>query len=334
MTEYVSTTTGLFPLPDWAKDTLSDLKGHQKHDLIDGSEGQAVTEQYEDARREVIDRQAEAGLDRLVEGQLRWDDMLAHPLAVADAVETRGIVRYFDNNNFYREPVVTSNLTPTGDVAAELESAAESVDPSTLQALLPGPYTLSDLATDEHYGDEVTFLEALTDFLVGEVERLPAHETLVLLEPSLVTTPPGDGIDERVSDAIDRIAAATDADVVVYAYWGALEEKVYAHLLDADIDAVGFDFVTEQERSRYNLQEYGGADDIWLGLVDGQNTLLEDPEAVRDRATWVFEQLPVTDFETVYIAPNTETFYLPYGTFEEKLDVLADAAALAEVTVA
>ena len=38
MTEVLATTPGLFPLPDWAKDELSDLKGHQKDDLISGSE--------------------------------------------------------------------------------------------------------------------------------------------------------------------------------------------------------------------------------------------------------------------------------------------------------
>ncbi len=42
MTEYVSTTPGLYPLPDWAKDDLSDLKGHQKHDLISGDEGEEL----------------------------------------------------------------------------------------------------------------------------------------------------------------------------------------------------------------------------------------------------------------------------------------------------
>ncbi len=32
--------------------------------------------------------------------------MLAHPLTVHENVETGGIVRYYDNNNFYREPDV------------------------------------------------------------------------------------------------------------------------------------------------------------------------------------------------------------------------------------
>jgi len=282
----------------------------------------------------VIKVQQEAGLDRIVEGQLRWDDMLAHPLAVADAVETRGIVRYYDNNNFYREPVVQDDLEPTGDIAAELEATAELIDGDDLQAVLPGPYSLADLATDEQYGDDAEFLGAIAEFLEGEVDAFPDHETLFLLEPSLVENAPADGQDERASEAIDRVASATDADVVVQPYWGALEEKVYAHLLDADIDAVGFDFVANQDDNLYNLQEYGAPDDIALGLADGQNTLVEDPRRSASGPEWVEGQLGVTEFETVYLTTNTETFYLPYGKYVEKLEALAEAADLAEVKAA
>ena len=63
MTEVLATTPGLFPLPDRAKDELSDLKGHQKDDLVSGSESGAVVDAYDRARSEVIERQAEAGLE-------------------------------------------------------------------------------------------------------------------------------------------------------------------------------------------------------------------------------------------------------------------------------
>ncbi|MFB6141951.1 MAG: 5-methyltetrahydropteroyltriglutamate--homocysteine methyltransferase [Halorientalis sp.] len=326
MTDVVTTTPGLYPLPDWAKDDLSELKGHQKTDLISGDEGREVEAVYEEARAEVLDRQETAGLDRVVEGQLRWDDMLAHPLAVADAVETRGIVRYYDNNNFYREPVVTDDLSATGDVAAELGAAAELVEEG-LQAVLPGPYSLADLATDEHYGDDAEFLDAVADFLVDELAEFPAVETLFLLEPSLVESPPGDGADERASEAIDRVAAATDADVVAHTYWGGLEEKVYAHLMDAGVDAIGFDFVSDHADSVYNINEYGTTDDVALGVVDGQNTLVEDAETITERIEWVDDQTPGADFETVYATMNTEGFYLPVNRFEAKLDALGAVGA-------
>jgi len=330
MTRVVSTTPGLYPLPDWAKDDLSDLKGHQKENLVDGDEDPQTRDAYRRARTEVIERQQDAGLDRIVEGQLRWDDMLAHPLAVNDSVETRGIVRYYDNNNFYREPVVTGDLDADGDVAAELDAAADLVDEG-LQAVLPGPYSLADLATDEHYGDEAAFLAAVADFLAGEVAGFPDVETLFLLEPSLVEHPPGDGIDERASEAIDAVATATDAEVVLQPYWGALDEKVHAHVLDADVDALGYDLVSDPEATVYNVQEYGTRDDVALGLVDGQNTLVESPETIAERIDWFTEQVPAQDFGTIYATANTELFYLPVNKFEAKLDALG-AVERAEVT--
>ncbi|WP_435358313.1 5-methyltetrahydropteroyltriglutamate--homocysteine methyltransferase [Haloarchaeobius sp. DFWS5] len=332
MTELVSTTPGLFPLPDWAKSELSDLKGHQKHDLISGDEGPEITSVYEQTRAEVVQAQQEAGLDLVGEGQSRWDDMLAHPLTVHDSVETRGIVRYYDNNNFYREPVVQDELTFDGDVAAELDATAELVDDG-LQAVLPGPYSLADLATDEYYGDETAFLHAVADFLAGEAEAFPEVDTLFLLEPSLVENAPGEGLDAEVPEAVTTVADAIDTEVVVFPYWGALEEKVYAHLLDADVDAVGYDFVSDHEQNLYNAQEYGTTDDVALGLLDGQNTLVEEPEAVRDRVDWVFDNLPVTDFETAYVTPNTGLFHLPYAKFEDKVTAVAEAVALADAEV-
>jgi 5-methyltetrahydropteroyltriglutamate--homocysteine methyltransferase len=329
MPDIVATTPGLFPLPDWAKDELSSLKGHQKTDLIHGDEGEDIQDAYARAREEIIETQTEAGLDRIVEGQLRWDDMLAHPLAVHENVETRGIVRYYDNNNFYREPVVTDELTADGDIGAELSATAEHVD-AGIQAVIPGPYSLSDLATDEHYGDEAAFLDGIADFLAGELDDVPDVETLFMLEPSLVEAPPEDGLDERASDAIDSVAAATDADVVVQTYWGSIEEKTYAHLMDADVDAIGFDLVANHDANVYNVQEYGTKDDVALGVVDGQNTRIESPETIRDRIDW-FEQQTNTAYDTVYATTNTELFYLPVNKFEDKIASLANAADVEEV---
>ncbi|MFW5935163.1 MAG: 5-methyltetrahydropteroyltriglutamate--homocysteine methyltransferase [Halolamina sp.] len=335
MTERVATTLGLYPLPDWAKDEFSDLKGHQKADLVDGSEGPEIREAYGRVREELIDDQRAAGLDRVVEGQGRWDDWLAHPLTVHDGVETGGIVRYYDNNNFYRDPRVVDDLAVDGgDVAAELDAATGLLnDDEPLQAVLPGPYTLAQLATDEHYGDEAEFLAAIAEFLAGEIAAFPDHETLFLLDPSLVTAPPEDDANEHVSDAVDTVAAATDADVVLQSYWGAHEETTYAHLMDTDVDAFGFDFVAgDRDAHLYNVTEFGTKEAVSLGLVDGQNTAVESADTVAERIDWVTEQIPSQTFDTVYATPNTELAYLPVSTYREKLAVLGEAVELAAGT--
>ena len=322
----IATTTGLYPLPDWAKGELSDLKGHQKEDLISGDEGEEITRVYERARAEVVETQRAAGLDRIVEGQLRWDDMLAHLLAVHENVETGGIVRYYDNNNFYRDPVVTGELTPSGDVAAELANA--NVEGESLQAVLPGPYSLADLATDDHYGDDAEFLAAVGGFLAEEVAAFPDHATLFLLDPSLAIDAPDADLADRVADAVAGIAAETDADVVVQGYWGALAEDAHAALLDAGV-SVGYDLVTAEEANLALIREYGTAESAALGVVDGQNTLVESADEIDAR---VERAVAAADgIGTAYLTSNTELFYLPENRFEEKLAVLGEAAALAEV---
>ncbi|MFB6133523.1 MAG: 5-methyltetrahydropteroyltriglutamate--homocysteine methyltransferase [Halanaeroarchaeum sp.] len=323
-----STSPGLYPLPDDAKETLSDLKGHQRGDMISGDESDAVKDVYDDVRADLVRTQRDAGLDLIVEGHARWDDMLAHPLAVHDNVETGGIVRYYDNNNFYRDPVVRGDLDFDGDMAADLEAAASLTD--DLQAVAPSPYSLAELATDEHYEDESVFFDAVTDFLAAEIEAFPpAVETVFLLDPSLVTNPPGDDRVEHVSEGIDRVANAADADVVLHPYWGALTERVHAHVLDADIDALGYDLVTDHEANLHNIAEYGTTEDVALGVVDGQNTLVEDPETILERVEWIDQQTPsAQEFETVYLTSNTELFYLPVNRFEAKLNALAAAAEM------
>lgn len=334
MTQLVSTTPGLYPLPDGAKTDLKRQKGNQKEDLISGEEGESLQQAYQETRAEVIGWQEEAGLDRIVEGQPRWDDMLAHPLVVHDNVETKGIVRYYNNNNFYREPVVTGELTPDGDVAAELEQAQGLTD-QPVQAVLPGPYSLADLATDEYYEDESEFLDAIADFLAGEVAGFPDVETLFLLEPSLIVNPPEDERAADVPRAIDRIVdgtgTETETDVVVHTYWGSIEENVYAHVLDAAIDAIGFDLVSSADESVYLAQEYGTPPQVALGLIDGQNTRVEPTEIIRDRIDWFQEQTPVNEYETIYATTNTEPFYLPVNRLREKLAALAGATKV-EVT--
>jgi len=328
MTQRVATTPGLFPLPDAAKQQLSDLKGHQKHDLISGGESQQIAAAYEEYRGEVIGQQQSTGLDRIVEGQLRWDDMLAHPLTTHDNVDPKGIVRYYDNNNFYRDPVVEGELTFSGDVAGELEAATDLLnDGDALQATLPGPYSLFDLATDDYYGDDGEFFEAVAEFLGGEVEAFPDHETLFLLEPSLVENAPNEDQQEQLAEAVDTVASGTDADVIVHTYFGALDEKTYAHLMDADVEALGFDLVAgDRQETLSNITEFGTKDAAALGIADGQNTLVESAETLTERVDWFEDQIPVQEFDRLYLSTNTEPFYLPVNKHREKLAAIAAAA--------
>ncbi len=324
MTEYRATTLGLFPLPDWGKDELSSLKGHQKHDLIGSSESDELTDVYDSLRTEVIETQHNSDLSFCVEGQLRWDDMLAHPLTIHENVETRGLLRYYDNNNFYREPVVTGPLTPSGDLASDLEKAAEDTD--ALQTVVPGPYSLADLATDELHNDREKFITEITEYLVAELNRCPPVDTAVILEPSLVTSPPESSELGIISGLIENVASSIDADVILQSYWGVPGGNLYEELLSTSITGFGFDWVTAPDEAKALLTEYGVPETVAIGVVDGQNTLVETPEKIHEELKWFDETSGISRPETIIVTPNTELFYLPVSKFEAKLESLGAAA--------
>lgn len=329
MTEYRATTLGLFPLPDWGKDELSSLKGHQKHDLIGSNESEELTEVYDSLRTEVIETQQNADLSYIVEGQLRWDDMLAHPLTIHENVETRGLLRYYDNNNFYREPVVTGPLTPSGDLAKDLEKATENTN--SLQAIIPGPYSLADLATDEYLNDREEFIAEIAGYLVSELRECPPVESMAIIEPSLVTSPPDREEYAVIASLIADVASAVEADVILQSYWGVLAGGLYEELLTTSITGVGFDWVTAADESKELLSEYGVPETVSIGVVDGQNTLVESPEDIQEELAWFDDTTGIDRPETIVITPNTELFYLPVSKFEAKLESLGAAAKSAVV---
>ena len=327
-----TTTTGLFPLPDEAKETLKEQKGRQKDDLIDGSEGGEINASYADARRTVIGWQNDVGLDRIVEGQVRWDDMLAHPLAVHENVKTGGLRRYYDNNNFYREVTIEGPLTPDGDIARDLEAASEHVPADRLQAIIPGPISLTDLASDEYYGGEEALLEGITSFLREEIAAYPSVETVLLLEPSITSTRlsvPSDTAIDAISEVVNSSATAGIDEIIVHTYWGALDAGTYRGLLDIDRLGVGFDFVTARDASLSLIEDYGAPPLTGLGVVDAHNTRVESPDAISSEVETVSSIS--SEIERVFLSFNAEGFYLPTNRFREKLDVLARACHGVEV---
>jgi 5-methyltetrahydropteroyltriglutamate--homocysteine methyltransferase len=82
----------------------------------------------------------------------------------------------------------------------------------------------------------------------------------------------------------------------------------------------------DRDDTVYNVQEFGSTDSLALGLVDGQNTLVEEPETVAERVDWFESQIPAEGFDRTYLTPNTELFYLPANKYRAKLNTLAAAA--------
>ncbi|MDY6779969.1 MAG: 5-methyltetrahydropteroyltriglutamate--homocysteine methyltransferase, partial [Halobacteria archaeon] len=159
MTDVLATTSGYFPRPDYLRETLKEVEGYQKEDLDPEAE-EEVEEVFERGREEVVGIHDDAGIDLVTEGQLSWDDILAYPATRIDGVEMGGIVRFYDNNRFYREPKVVDEIEHSGEMTVQQYESASVVSDARVKPVMAGPYSLAELSEDEHYGDDDGYLEA------------------------------------------------------------------------------------------------------------------------------------------------------------------------------
>ena len=154
----------------------------------------------------------------------------------------------------------------------------------------------------------------------------PAHRTLLVLEPALVHAPPAPGMDARVSAAIDRLADATDAAVVVYPYGGTPPERVHAHLMDADVTALGHDFIAAPDDALYTINEYRTTDEVAMGILPIDGPWL-GARALRNRTRSIVEAVPAQSFETIHLLPDSPLRGVAPSALSSLLAPLAQACA-------
>ena len=70
----------------------------------------------DDVTREVIEQQAAAGLDMVTDGMIRWDDGQTYIARNLEGFEATGLLRYFDTNTYYRQPVATGPIGWKGPI--------------------------------------------------------------------------------------------------------------------------------------------------------------------------------------------------------------------------
>ncbi|MGH9863765.1 MAG: methylcobamide--CoM methyltransferase, partial [Candidatus Acidiferrales bacterium] len=167
------TNTGSYPrVGDTAK--LQQLR--RTHSAVERQE--ATPEDLraaEDAMvRAALQEQAEAGLDLVTDGQIRWPDPIAHLAGKLAGVRINGLLRFFDTNFYFRQPVVEAEIArKDGLLLSEYEFARTNIN-KPVKPVLTGAYTLARHSISEHapYKQLDALVRAYAMALGGEVEAL------------------------------------------------------------------------------------------------------------------------------------------------------------------
>jgi 5-methyltetrahydropteroyltriglutamate--homocysteine methyltransferase len=274
---------------------------------------------------EVIQEQIAAGIEMVTDGQVRWDDGQTRFAEGLEGFAIGGLIRYFDNNTYYRQPVVKGTVSRRGPIVVDEFRFATSSSSVAVKPVLTGPYTLAALSRDEHYGSPAALVRDLAAALNQEARDLVAAGATVVQfdEPALARVPghpPGDL--EVFADAASVLVEDVDATTVLQTYFGDIAEHG-PDFFSLPFDAFGLDMVAGPANLEA-IHEFPSDKVLSAGIVDGRNTKLEQMDSLIETIRDLSE---AADLDRLWVTPSSGLEFLPRDAAKEKCRLLADAAA-------
>jgi len=274
---------------------------------------------YKETIRRVIREQEEAGVDLITDGQIRWDDLVTPFAKNIRGIEIGGLLRFFDNNVYYRRPIIKSKLSFANYSVVEEFKFAQANSKKEVKPVIPGAFTFARLSLDEFYHDEGKLVFDLAEILHKEVEKLNQEGANIIQidEPSLCFHP--DKV-KLMEESLKIITGGIKANFALYFYFGSIK-KLVPDLFDLPVDILGVDVVSKKENFDLIL-EYDGKKEIGLGCVDARNTKLESRSELIALFEKVTKKVPQDKF---FINPSCGLEFLPHAEAQKKLKNMVEA---------
>lgn len=273
-----------------------------------------------DTVKSVLAEQVEAGLDVVTDGQVAWHDPLSHVARAVDGVEITGLLRWFDNNFYYRQPLLSGAVRWQRPILLDDLEFARAASDRPLKAVLPGPLTFAALSRDEHYGDVKAATLALAEVLNRELQSWGELDlAYVQIEEPMLGAKTDRGLLREAYAVLRRDVALP---IVLAPYFGDVS-ALWRHLFDLGLGGYHLD-LRSQARNAGALDPAGfpaGAA-LSLGILDARNTRLELVADLAREVEPIRARLP--ESTTLLLTSNCGLEFLPRDGARAKLRLLAE----------
>ncbi|WP_175059264.1 5-methyltetrahydropteroyltriglutamate--homocysteine methyltransferase [Thermococcus sp. 2319x1] len=267
---------------------------------------------YLEHTRRAFIKLREVRIQVITDGLYRWDDIFNPFVRFIEGVEVNGLFKFYENNFFYRSPVVRGNLSlrenPLSEWLNQALAIKEEVYPeATFKAVLPGPITLAYHSLNEYYKSLDELAEAYAGVIEEAIKELPV-ELVELQEPALAaelsraTREKRDDVSKETAKAIiERLSMVKKLWVVTY--FGT--PQVFPDNIILNVDLI----------SGSVPENYSG--ELGLGIVDARETKMERRDRLQDKL-----RLYLRKYSRIYVTPNTLLDFLPESVAWRKLKLL------------
>jgi 5-methyltetrahydropteroyltriglutamate--homocysteine methyltransferase len=330
-----TTVVGSYPQPDWLvnRQMLSKTVPRVRMDIWRVPE-QWLEQAQDDATVVAIRDMERAGIDIITDGEIRRESYSNRFATALEGIDTErpGHVKA-RSGHATPVPRVVSKIRRTRAVEVrDMEFLRRNTD-RVAKITLPGPFTMSQQAVNEFYGDEE---EMVMDYAVAvnaearDLEKAGA-DIIQLDEPWLRNDP--EAAKRMAVPAINRALEGLRVPTIVHLCFG------YAALVPGETKPVGYSFLPQladsiaqqisieaaQPRLDLGVLKDLAAKKVLLGVIDLNDPQAETPKVVAERIRAGLQHLAP---DKLIPAPDCGMKYLPRPLAFAKLQALAAGAAI------
>jgi len=283
---------------------------------------------FKEATIEVIKAQTSARLSYVTDGMLNWQDLLRPFTENLGGVKIGALARWFNNNTFYRKPIVSGRILHKKGITVEMANVECLPRNVPWKAVLPAPYTLTKLSENHFYKKETELLFRYAEILRDEIRNLTGNgfKYVQLSDPALVYNPFKKSISKDmlsdVNSALETTVKGVTVRVCLQTFFGDFTQ-ILPEALNFPVDDFGIDLY---ETSLEKLKEFTFDKGVALGLVDARSSLLEDEKELTAVAKELIESIYPSKTCDVFICPNCDLEFLPWERAKEKIRIIAKVA--------
>jgi 5-methyltetrahydropteroyltriglutamate--homocysteine methyltransferase len=289
-----------------------------------------LAEAQDDATVVAIRLQEEAGLDIVTDGEIRRESYSNHFATALDGVDVDNPGTALDRSG-HPNPVpriVGPIARPRPVQVADLQFLRAHTD-RTVKITVPGPFTMSQQAQNEHYPDAESAAMGYAAAVNAEIKDLFAAgaDIVQLDEPYLQARPDAArayGL-KALNAALDGVTGKT-AVHLCFGYAAIIHERPEGYSFLPELAGCSTDQISiETAQSGLDLGVLSDLSDktIILGVLDLSTAEVESIDTVAARARRAFDRIPP---EQLVLAPDCGMKYLPRDSAFGKMRAMAGAA--------
>lgn len=142
-------------------------------------EGKITKDDYRQAENQLVDEivavEEKAGIEVFTDGLIRWYDPASHLAKNLKGFEINGLLRLFDTNTYYRQPVAHDDLAvANGALASETEYLCSKTT-RPIKAVILGPLSLAGMSLNKSSLGFEKLAMKLADLISAEIAKMAAR---------------------------------------------------------------------------------------------------------------------------------------------------------------